>query len=363
MTKRGISEDIWERLDRALCSMDWRIMFAEGYVRHLPRVASDHCPILLCPHSTHIPHNNLKPFRFKAMWLKHDKFGDLVKHVWELDRSSLLNNIQLLSNNLKGIQKSLGERFSNGLVRLEATLSEEYNKIIEYEVVFWLQKSRNIWLKEGDRNTKFFHLTTMVRRRHNKLEGLKSEDDIWKSDKSSTKDIVISYFQKLFSTQTTLENYNSLPHMFPCLEEDVQLNLTREVSEDEVRFGLFGIGGLKAPGPDGFPAIFFQKQWEVCKKELIKLVVDSFNTGTFPIDINYTLISLVPKVPSPFDMTQIRPISLCNTTYKIISKIIVQRLRDIMLLLVSPNQVAFVPGRQIQDNIVIVKRCFISLEL
>ncbi|KAK2649578.1 hypothetical protein Ddye_017067 [Dipteronia dyeriana] len=181
------------------------------------------------------------------MWLKHDKFGDFVKHVWEPNGSSLLNKIQSLSNNLKewnqttfgcifqrkrrilvrlqGIQKSLGERFNSGLIKLEATLRKEYNNIIEQEEVFWLQKSRNIWLKQGDRNTKFFHLSTMVRKRHNKLEGLKGEDGIWKSDKTSMKDIVISYFQKLFSIQTTLESYDSLPHLFSGLEEAVRNNL------------------------------------------------------------------------------------------------------------------------------------------
>ncbi|KAK3218140.1 hypothetical protein Dsin_012110 [Dipteronia sinensis] len=71
--------------------------------------------------------------------------------------------------------------------------------------------------------------------------------------------------------------------------------------------------------------------------------------------LNQTLISLVPKVPSPLDMTQLRPISFCNTIYKVISKIIVQRLMNLLPKLVSPNQVAFVLGRHIQDNIVVAQ--------
>ncbi|KAK4853210.1 hypothetical protein QYF36_005392 [Acer negundo] len=110
--------------------------------------------------------------------------------------------------------------------------------------------------------------------------------------------IVISNFQKIFSTQTNLVNYDSLPHLFPVLDEDVQINLTRKVCENEVRLGLFGIGGLKAPSPDGYPAIFFQNQWVVCKKELISLVVDSFNTGTFPIVRRTNLPFSLTKKPS-----------------------------------------------------------------
>ncbi|KAK3198400.1 hypothetical protein Dsin_021815 [Dipteronia sinensis] len=130
----------------------------------------------------------------------------------------------------------------------------------------------------------------MIRKRFNKLEGIKSDDGIWKSDKAGMKDIVVSYFQKLFSTQATLANYDSLPYLFPVLEKGVRINLSREVSEDEVRFGLSGLNGLKAPGLDGFPIVFFQNQYE-----------------------------------------------------------------DIMPILISPNQVAFVPVRQIQDSIVVAQ--------
>ena len=77
-----IGEDVWERLDRGLCSMEWRSLYAEGFVRHLPRTSSDHCPIMLSLHSTHVPRNSFKPFRFEAMWMKHKDFGELVRHRW-----------------------------------------------------------------------------------------------------------------------------------------------------------------------------------------------------------------------------------------------------------------------------------------
>ncbi|KAK4848534.1 hypothetical protein QYF36_014292 [Acer negundo] len=137
------------------------------------------------------------------------------------------------------------------------------------------------------------------------------------------------------------------------LEKGMLSNLNSEVSKEEVRSALFGIGGLKTPSSDGFPTIFFQNQWSVCRKDVVILIVDSFKSGTFPTNINQTLIALIPKVPSPLNMSQIRPINLCNSTYKIISKVIVQKLRNLLPELVSPNQVAFVTGRQIQDNIVV----------
>ncbi|CAL2233413.1 unnamed protein product [Prunus armeniaca] len=83
------------------------------------------------------------------------------------------------------------------------------------------------------------------------------------------------------------------------------------------------------------------------------LVEDCFLTATLPENINKTLIALVPKVERPISMTQLRPISLYNTLYKVIYKILVAQLRPCMTSLVSPNQVSFVPGRQIVDNIVV----------
>ncbi|VVA35314.1 PREDICTED: reverse mRNAase, partial [Prunus dulcis] len=82
---------------------------------------------------------------------------------------------------------------------------------------------------------------------------------------------------------------------------------------------------------------------------------DCFNTATLPDHLNETLIALVPKVERPMFMNQLRPISLCNTLYKVVSKILVSRLRPCMTKLVSPNQVSFVPGRQITDNIIVAQ--------
>ncbi|KAK3205341.1 hypothetical protein Dsin_019387 [Dipteronia sinensis] len=89
--------------------------------------------------------------------------------------------------------------------------------------------------------------------------------------------------------------------------------------------------------------------------DLNKPLMESFKTGSFPIELNKTLIALVLKIPSLIDMTHIRLISLCNTTYKIISKVIVTRLTKLMHNLICPNQLAFVPGRQIQDNIIVAQ--------
>ncbi|KAL5834988.1 hypothetical protein ACOSQ4_014485 [Xanthoceras sorbifolium] len=132
-------------------------------------------------------------------------------------------------------------------------------------------------------------------------------------------------------------------------------NLNRRVNIEKVKASLDDIGGLKAPGPDGFPAIFFQKSWNLCKMDIFNLADECFREGIVPLEINHTYISLIPKVPSAIDMTQLRPISLCNTAYKVISKMIVCRLRHLIPTLIGHNQATFIPGGNIHDNIVIAQ--------
>ncbi|XP_021802373.1 uncharacterized protein LOC110746460 [Prunus avium] len=72
----------WERLDRGLSNIDWRHKFPEAFVRHLPRVKSDHCPLLISLQSSHLPCANVKPFRFQAMWLLHPTFRSFVAEKW-----------------------------------------------------------------------------------------------------------------------------------------------------------------------------------------------------------------------------------------------------------------------------------------
>ncbi|KAL5752312.1 hypothetical protein ACOSQ2_022819 [Xanthoceras sorbifolium] len=367
MTRRGIGEEIWERLDRALCSPDWRLLYGEGFVKHLPRINSDHCPLLMSLTSRHIPEGKLKPFRFEAMWLKHSNFNEVVSNNWckanvgikeKVDRLTehlrtwkyevfgyIFKNKRRIMARLQGVQNCLSRGFKTHLAIFEQNLANEYNKIIEQEELFWLQKSRNCWLKEGDRNTKFFHLSTLVRRRHNKLEGLKDTRGMWTVDKEAIKNIAVNYFKDLFKSNNRDCDYDSIPRLFQSINDREKAYLNSKMSLEEVKISLFGIWGMKAPGPDGYSAAFYHHFWDMCKSDLYTLVDGCFEAGRLKEKINQTLITLIPKVTSPLDMTQLRPISLYNMNYKVISKVIVQRLRGLLPNLISPNQVAFVPGR------------------
>jgi hypothetical protein len=127
--------------------------------------------------------------------------------------------------------------------------------------------------------------------------------------------------------------------------------LVKPFVEEEVRTALFQMAPLKAPGPDGFNAGFFQKHWDIVGPEVCKAILYSLNNGVLDNDLNSTYIALIPKIKNPTCVTEFRPISLCNVLYKIISKVLANRLKVILPHIISPFQSAFIPGRLISDNI------------
>lgn len=143
----------------------------------------------------------------------------------------------------------------------------------------------------------------------------------------------------------------------------VNHSLTCPVSSEEIELAVFQLGALKAPGPDGFPGFFYQNYWETVKNSTISAVKSFFESGFILKELNVTNLVLIPKSPSPETLAQFRPISLCNVNLKIITKILANRLKPILGHLISPQQSAFVPGRLIQDNILIAHEAFHHLKI
>lgn len=181
--------------------------------------------------------------------------------------------------------------------------------------------------------------------------------------KGNTK-VAEDYFQKLYSSQSI--DPALYQEVFSGFDKkvtaDMNNDLTRRITEEGVQAALFDIGPHRTPGPGGFSAVFYHKIWEHLKPEIMKEVNDFFDRGNFDQQHNHTNLCLIPKVYPPSDMKEFRPIALCNVLYKIISKVLVNRLKKHLDHIISENQNVFIPNRLISDNIVVAHEMFHCLK-
>lgn len=145
--------------------------------------------------------------------------------------------------------------------------------------------------------------------------------------------------------------------------EEMNQKLTEAVTMKEVKEAVFQLGAMKAPGPDGMNGQFYQHHWEDLQQDVFNMERNFFETSILDPTLNKTHISLIPKVRNPERLDQFRPISLCNFVYKMISKVMTNRLKPSLPELIAIEQSDFVSGRQIQDNILVVQKVIHQLRI
>lgn len=106
-----------------------------------------------------------------------------------------------------------------------------------------------------------------------------------------------------------------------CLSFEDQASLVFKVTKEEIKGALFGIGNEKAPGPDGIPAGFFKKNWDNAINEF-------FDKGFILKELNYTAVTLIPKKSHERTVAKFRPIACTNVVYKVITKILTNRMEN-----------------------------------
>ena len=172
-------------------------------------------------------------------------------------------------------------------------------------------------------------------------------------DESEIANILVEHYQSLFTS--------SSPNLIEVALEATNMAVTHEMNQeliapfrrDEVDMALHQMDPLKASGPDEMPPLFFQKFWPTIGDEVAKAVLFYLNTGSIPPSINRTFITLIPKEKSPVRVSNYRPIALCNILYKLISKVLANKLKKILHYVISESQSAFQSSKAITDNILV----------
>ncbi|KAL8128558.1 LOW QUALITY PROTEIN: hypothetical protein V2J09_017713 [Rumex salicifolius] len=296
-----------------------------------------------------------------AAWMMHDEFQKFVAKHWEAGTNllSALSNLEVHLNawnsdvfgNLfrQGIRRNLCSVVSRGLMNLEKQLREELDVVQDQIYTFW--KARTDVLRNGDCNTKFFHACVVVRQKRNKIEGLYHSKGDWFEDPKDLQNMAASHFVDLFTTDESLVGPIDLPRgQFPTLNEHNFEGLSWGYEVEEIKAAVDGIGSLKAPGLDGFHAIFYQVNWSIVHKEVEDMVLNILNGGDIPPRFNEILIVLLGKVDFPESINQLCPISLRNVAFIVVMKVLVHRLKPLLRKVATPTQSSFVSQRQITNK-------------
>jgi hypothetical protein len=334
------------RIDRFLYSDDWEDHYPTVVQKRLPKLLSDYFPIML---ESGKFLRGKRPFRFENMWLKAEGFGEMVRGWWESYQFDgtpsfiLVKKLKALKIDLK---KWSEEVFGNveykrqqlmiqlnqlDVIVEDRPLSVEENlqrESLRVDIernallaeISWRQKSRALWLREGDKNTRFFHRLANSHRRHNSISSLLINGEL-SSEPDAIADCITQFYQNLFTEVGCRRPFlDGLD--FSVLSTEDATGLEKPFGEEEVSSVVHVFDGDKAPGPNGFPMAFFQFSWNVVKTDILWVVNYFYEMGSFERSLNATFLALIPKKSDAIEVKDFRPISPVGGLYKILAKLL-----------------------------------------
>ncbi|GJV80887.1 putative RNA-directed DNA polymerase [Tanacetum coccineum] len=219
------------------------------------------------------------------------------------------------------------------------------------------QKCRLKWVIEGDENTRFFHFILNLNYAKCNIRGI-SSNGAWCDTPDAIKLAAFKHFSSRFK-----ENRANRPQFSSLLFQKLSIMdaefLELPISMVEIKEAVWGCVGSKAPGPDGINFNFIKAYWDIVKHDFWGCVKYFKSTGNLASGCNPSFIVLIPKKVDPLTFSDYRPISLIGCVYKVISKILANRLSKVIDSIISPNQSAFIAGRQILDGCLIANEGFL----
>ncbi|XP_077233610.1 uncharacterized protein LOC143883275 [Tasmannia lanceolata] len=258
----------------------------------------------------------------------------------------------LVRQNLSDAQDRIARDPCNvGLRSEEKTIQAENIVLSTHEEQLYHQKSRVSWLNLGNSNTSFFHSAISMRRNQNAISVIEDHNGEICTDPRSVEEVLVNHFCALLNHSLTSNGV--IPEPTHCLSKEDADMLISPVSSAEIKDVVFHCDGNRAPEPNGFNGAFFKTFWYLVGIDVIEAIQYCFSSGNILPVLNTTFFSLIPKCNGACKPDQLRPICLCNFVYKVITKLMANRLSKVMNSTISPNQPAFIKDRLIQDNVLL----------
>nr|GEY19596.1 RNA-directed DNA polymerase, eukaryota [Tanacetum cinerariifolium] len=332
------------KLDRFLISEGSALGFLRFYHSWLDILGFDDMIKLAWQSFSHMDGNKLIRFKKKLQDLK------VIIRRWVKEKRILtcISKSDLV-NELGTIDKELDRGMISDaslLHRLE--LKRKLLNITEMETKDNIQRAKIKWAIEGDENSKFFHGIINKKRSQLAIRGI-FVDGLWCTDPGRIKDAFLKHFETRFKEPDG--HRSRLNFQFPrkLLQSQVE-DLESHISRDEIRLAVWNCGDNKSPGPDGYTFEFFKKYWDFIGSDFSEAVEFFFINRSFSRGCNSSFVALIPKVVDAKFVNDFQPISLIGCVYKVVTKILSNRLSSVIADLVSDTQSAFISERQILDG-------------
>eukprot|EP00253_Pinus_taeda_P023623 PITA_23623 len=364
--RRGGGENlISSRLDRFLVSENLLLDGRNLESNILPSGGSDHWLISLIVEDPGTPRN--KPFRFEKFWIEHPNFLTMVEKWWAeplVEEGSKMFNMQKRLKNIKLKLKDWNNTVFGNIFQEKAIIEQKLEEIHKDGIA---GRRDEISCEQEKELTQQWHTrckTAIDYRNANKILELKNSEGETLRNHKEISALLSSHFSNIarepnVNREAAIQEVtNTIPNL---ITEEQNWSLRKRKTMEEVEEAVRSMPNDKAPGPDGFTINFYKACWEIIKNDIWEIVEDSRRSKTILKSLNSTFIALVPRVEEANTPEKFRPIALCNVIYKIISKVIANRLKMILPGIISQEQSGYVEGRQILDNILLAQEMIHSL--
>ncbi|XP_026428481.1 uncharacterized protein LOC113324375 [Papaver somniferum] len=342
---------------------------------------SDHWLILLISETDSFKPINV--WKFYRCWFRDPQCSEVIANSWD-SSSEDLNLSQKLCNARRKLSIWNREYFGKigfHIKYLKNQLSflqdQPYSEVIYQKIHLTIQRL-NYWkkmeadflqhkswdrcLKDSYRNTAYFHSLANRRRSRNHISSLRDNQGQWYYSHKDLETLLTRHFSSIDKSTNPQFNHNYFDIISPIISQEENESLISIPSEEEIFNVLKEMPGWNSPGPDGFTAGLFLSQWQTAGRDVVNLVQQLFISKQMPHNINNTVTFLIPKTLHPSTPYDYMPIGVCNIFYKIISKLVVTRIKPPMEKIIFPTQASYVPRRYINDNIVMAHELIHSMK-
>ncbi|KAL5553218.1 hypothetical protein UlMin_040619 [Ulmus minor] len=311
------------------------LMLSREILKDLLPIASKICPLsnLSTPRGEWRDGFLKRPFRFESMWVEDPRSYLVVQHswlsrqhhqppaqfvqrqavtrmaIWQWNHHQFGQVQTVIKCTREAISAILDQPVTNERVAREANLRLTLDAYLKHEETLWLNKSKLKWRREGDRYTKIFFMTTMLRRKRNRIDAIKDDNGVWLQFQDQIGRAFLAKFQSIYSNDTTPSDLDLTQWVNNSISEEHNVFLVVIPDHEKIRRVMFNMGNYKALRPNGMTSLFYKSYWQI-----------------------------------------------------VITKLLVDRIKPLLQDLICPTQGAFISGRSIHDTSIIIQEVIHSMK-